>query len=98
MANDVVDGCANGFREASIVERCRNSALVLGDELMANPVQFVGGNARDDMLTYHVEDVGCQTAGNTHSVLLIRRFYRYIHRDISILREMGSEPFLRKGL
>ena len=67
MADHVVDGGADRAREAAVVEGRRDGAA-LDDELMAEPVQFAGGDARLDMRRDEVERFRRQTAGPAHPV------------------------------
>jgi hypothetical protein len=45
MADHMIDRGADGFGKAAIVERRRNRLLHIDHVVMANPVQFFGGDA-----------------------------------------------------
>jgi hypothetical protein len=75
----VIDGGADRLREAAVVEGRRDCALILSDEFMTNRVQLSGSYPGLDVLTDHIQDIGCQATGNTHFVLLFRRFDAYFH-------------------
>ena len=72
VADDVIHGRADRFGEAAIVQTCRNGLLLVDDELVANPVQFLGGHAGPDMLGNHIEHVCGQPPGYAHMSLLLQ--------------------------
>ena len=80
VADDMIDGGADRFREAAVVQRRRDRALDVGDVVVADTVQFVGRDAGLDIISDHVEHVGRQAAGNSHLVLLVGSLDRYVHR------------------
>jgi hypothetical protein len=46
---------------------------------MANPVEFVGRDARNDVFADHIEYVGSEPAGDPHPVLFVLGFDRHSH-------------------
>ncbi len=52
--------------EALVVERCRNGLLHVDDVVVADPVEFAGGDARLDVRPDHAQHLGGQPAGDTH--------------------------------
>jgi hypothetical protein len=72
VADDVVDRGADGLGEAAVVEVRGYGLLYLHDMVVAEAVEFVGGDARLDVIADHVEDLGGQAAGLAHLLLLFR--------------------------
>src|SRR5581483_10163548 len=71
MTHDLVNRSAHrlGVGRISrwcIVEWGRNALLDVDHEVMAERVEFLGGNARLDMRGNEIEHLGCQTAGDAH--------------------------------
>ncbi|MNR54422.1 hypothetical protein D3C85_1746000 [compost metagenome] len=64
MANDVVDRCTHGFREAVIADIARNGLLHVDDVIVTKPIQFVGGDPRFHMGSNHRQHLGSQSTGN----------------------------------
>jgi hypothetical protein len=93
MAHDMVHRGADGLRETSIVHVGGNRLLDLGDVLEAQPIEFLGGHAGFDVIPDHVENLGCQAAGDAHFFLLGRG----LNRDVST-HEGVHRVYLRKAL
>ena len=66
MAYDMVDRCADGFGETVVVEWRRDGLLYLGDVVMADFIEFAGGDARDNVLLNHLQNFGGQSTGDAH--------------------------------
>jgi hypothetical protein len=71
VADDMVDGCADGFGKATVIQR-RGRGAMGENEVMADLVEMVGGNARGDMRADHVQRLGGQEAGRTHGDEILR--------------------------
>ena len=74
MANRVVDRCADGFREASVIERGRNGALSVHNVIVTNAVQFFRRDSRDHIRFDHLEDFGRKLPRNPEFFDLFWRF------------------------
>ncbi len=72
MADHIVHRGADGFGEAVVVERSRDSLLHINDVVVAKGVQFVSGDACFDMGRNHDQHIGGQLAGNAHLFNLFR--------------------------
>src|SRR5690606_17928400 len=79
VTDHMVHRGADGLREAAVAEVGGDRLLVVDDEVVADPVQLLGGHARLDMLPDHVQHVGGKGAGDAHHLLLFGRFDRYRH-------------------
>ena len=72
VADDVVDRRADRLRErrliapAPVVERRRDAVDLVDDVGMADPVEFLGGDAGLDVLPDHLEDAGGQATRHAH--------------------------------
>jgi len=79
VADDVINRGANRFREAAIIERCRDCLLLVDDVIVTDAIQFVGGDAGLYMRPDHSQDFTAETSGNTHLLDFIRVFYGNWH-------------------
>src|SRR5207302_1835633 len=68
----VVDGYADGLREAVVSEEARPRASP-SDELIPDPVQLACGDARHALFLEAVDDAGEQLAGRVHKTQLVFR-------------------------
>jgi hypothetical protein len=64
VADHVVDGTADGLGEAVVADVGRGGLLHLDDVVMADAVQFVGGDAGLDVLGHDVQHFGRQLPGH----------------------------------
>ncbi|MCY1307270.1 hypothetical protein D9M70_571790 [compost metagenome] len=62
----MVDRGADRLGEALVVERRRDRLLHVDDVVVADTVQFVGGDAGLDVFPDHFQHVGGQAAGDAH--------------------------------
>jgi hypothetical protein len=53
--------------------------LLIYDEFVANPVEFVSRDPRFDIIPNHIEDISREAPGDAHFVLLRGSFYRNGH-------------------
>ena len=67
VADDMVDRGADGPGEAAVAER-RGDGAVVADEIVAQPVQFSGRDARFDIGRDEVQRFGGKPAGTAHAV------------------------------
>ncbi len=74
MADHVVHRGADGLRKALVIERRRNRLLFTGDVIVADLVQFTGGNARLDVFADHLQHRAGHLAGDAHGFDVLRRF------------------------
>ncbi len=72
VADHIVHRSADGLGEAVIVERGRDGLLHVDHVVVADGVQFVGGDARLDVGGDHDQHIGGQLAGNAHLFNLFR--------------------------
>jgi hypothetical protein len=79
VADDVVDGRADGFRESAVIERGRDCALHIHDVVVAAVVDLVRGRPCNDVRGDHVEDVSRQPAGLAHAFLFGGGFDGHLH-------------------
>jgi hypothetical protein len=70
----MVDRCADGFREASVVEWGRNRALGIHNVIVTNAVQFFRRDSRDHIRFDHLEDFGRKLPRNPEFFDLFWRF------------------------
>ena len=77
VANDMIHGGADGLWEAAVVERGGNGILNVRNVFMADAIKLAGCYARLHIISNHIKDIGGQSAGDPHFVLLFRCFYRY---------------------
>ncbi len=72
VANHVVDGGADRFREALVVQWCRHGIQCTHDVLVADAVELAGRYPSPDVRADHIQHLPGQPAGNPHFVLLCR--------------------------
>ena len=75
----VIDRGTDGFGKATIVEGGGDRLLFLHDERMADPVQFVGGDARTHVGLDHLKDLGREPPRDPHTLDLACGLDRYAH-------------------
>ena len=66
MAYDVVDGSADRFRETAVIQWGRYGLLLVDNVVMADTVQFIGGNAGNDPGADHAKHLARQATGDPH--------------------------------
>jgi hypothetical protein len=66
VADLVIDGGADGAGEALVVQRRRDGLLLVDDVVVAEAVQFLGGDARLHVGGDHFQDLGRQAPGHAH--------------------------------
>ena len=93
MTNLVVDRCAHRFgvgpvTTALVIERSRNSALHLGDVVVCQLVDFVGGDTRLDERRQVVQHFRGEPTRDAHAVNAFGVFVGNCHG--SIIPEGGS--------
>lgn len=66
VAHHVVDGCADGFWEAFVIEWSRDCAVCF-DHFAAEVIEMFGCDARLDVVGDHVEDFGGELSGFAHA-------------------------------
>ncbi len=91
VADHVIDGSADGFGKAAVVQRRGDRLLPVDDIVMADRVEFPRRDARRDMLAHHVEHLGGETPGHAHPVLVLGILDRYGHRVLGG-RPMAPAP------
>ena len=90
VADHLVDGGADGFRKAVVIERRRYSLLHIHNIVVTNAVQLVGGYPRFDVFLNHFKYIGCQAAGNPHVLDIVRCFNAYIHGEAESVSLVGQ--------
>ena len=63
VADDMIERSANRLGIAAVADIGRNRLLHLDDVVMASPVQFIGRDARFDMVGDHAQHIGGQAPG-----------------------------------
>ena len=79
VAHLVVDRGADRFREAVVIQRCRNRFLHINDIVVANTVELIRGHTGLDVRTDHLQDFAGKTPGDTHFFDFRSSFYKYGH-------------------
>src|SRR3546814_481916 len=82
VADDVVDRGAQGLGKTAIADVGRDRALHIDDVVVADAVEFLGGDAGAHVLTDHLQHISGQTAGNTHFFDVLRGFDSNSHIPI----------------
>ena len=83
VADHMVDRSADGLGKPVVAHVGRDGLLLVDDEIVAEPVQLVGGDPGGHMGLDHVQDVGRQPAGEAHFLLFFRGLDRDGHSGIS---------------
>ena len=65
VADDLVDAGAQRLGEAAVAER-RGVGAVVAEELVADPVELVGGHARHDVAADELAGLRGEPAGDAH--------------------------------
>ena len=66
MADDMVDGSANGFREAPVIQGCRYGVLPVNNVAMADFIQFTRGNSGLHVVADHIQHFRRKAACDAH--------------------------------
>ncbi|RMS02430.1 hypothetical protein ALP75_200820 [Pseudomonas syringae pv. actinidiae] len=74
VADHLIDRGADRLGKAFVVQRSRDRLLLVDDVVMADAVQFFGGDARLDMGRDHFQNFGGQAAGDAHLFNVFRGF------------------------
>jgi len=77
VTHHVIHRCTDGFRETAIIERGGDSALYISDVFMTQTIELTRRNTGFYIISYHIKDIGCEPAGDSHFVLLFGCFNRY---------------------
>jgi hypothetical protein len=92
VADHMVERRADGFGETAIIERRRDRLLDVDDVVVADPIQFLGGDSLPHMSLDHVQDLGGQPAGDAHLFDFFRRLECDAHRFLGGFLEHGVDP------
>ena len=79
VAHNLVDRTADGFGKTAIVERRRDRALLVDDVVMADLIEFGGGDAGFHIGFDHLQHFRCESPGDTHLLHFLGRFDGYTH-------------------
>ncbi|KAG0778142.1 hypothetical protein G6F22_011413 [Rhizopus arrhizus] len=79
VADDVVDRGAHGLGEAAVANVGRNGALHVHDVVVADAVQFLGGDTGLDVGGADVAHFAGQAAGDAHHLDFLRGFQIHAH-------------------
>ena len=66
MAYGVVDGRANGFWEALVIQWGRNDLLHIHHVIVTDLINFFGRDTGNDIGCDHFEHFGCESTGHAH--------------------------------
>jgi len=74
VADLLVDGGADRFGEPLVTQGSWNAFLNIHDVVVAQGVQFLGGDAGNDIFCDHVQNLGRETTSDSHFGDLLWRF------------------------
>jgi len=97
VADHVIDGGADRFGEAIVVEGSRDSVLRVHDILVANSIQLASANARNNVGLDHFEYLGRQSACNSHFLDFFSRLDMYGHSVSGLVLDLMSDPVVALG-
>jgi len=82
VTDSMVDGSANGFWEAPVVQWSGDCLLNVDDVIVTDSIQFLGGNPCDDIRLDHFKDFSRQAAGYPHGFDFFGSFDSDGHRGL----------------
>ena len=94
VADHVIHRCAYRLREAPVTQAGGDRVLLVDDVVVADAVQFLGGDPGLDVLADHLQDFGGQAARFAHFRDVFRGFYGDVHvdqRNSSVFSVLGGK-------
>ena len=94
VADHIIHRCAYRLREAPVAQAGGDGVLLVDDVVVADAVQFLGGDPGLDVLADHFQNFGGQAARFAHFRDVFRGFYGDVHvdqRNSSVFSVLGGK-------
>src|SRR5690606_10189153 len=89
VADNFVDRGANRLGEAVVIQRRRNHLLHVDHVVVADAIEFAGGDPGYNVGFYHLQHFGGETAGHAQFVDFLGGFYGYGHeRQLPLIKRL----------